>query len=510
LTNLNQSRDAADVSESLWRHRDFLRLWAADSLSQTGTQVTVIALPLLAIKVLDASPFEVGLLTTFEFLAFLLVGLPAGAWVDRVRRRNVLLAGDLLRAALFGSLPLAWSLGVLTLPQVYAVALLAGACTVFFDVAYQSYLPHLVGRDHLVEGNSKLQGTQSVAQVAGPTLGGVLVQVLTAPYAILVDALSYLWSAAWVASIRSREPVPERQPGRRLVREVREGLSFVLGHRLLRAITATTATSNLFMNVGQTALVVLLAAPTQLNLPAGTIGLFYTAAAVGGLVGAVVARRLAALVGQGPAIWIPVLLEAPFLLPLPFVQRGWQFWLAAVCFAGVGMTIVVYNITQVSFRQLLCPERLLGRMNATIRFIVWGTIPVGGFVGGVLGSTIGLRPTLWVSVAGAALAFLPVFLSPLRRMRELPTTYGAEGAAWAMMYEPAAASRPLEGAAAAGSPAASLPAAAGSPAAEPAAPAPSPVVDVVAATPSEGADPVVPGGRGPGSDRPAPRGAGGP
>lgn len=411
------------MQNTLLRHRDFQRLWAADALSQVGTQVTVIALPLLAIRLLDAGPFEVGLLATFEFLAFLLIGLPAGAWVDRVRRRNVLMITDLLRAALFGSLPVAWWLDVLTLPQVYLVALLAGACTVFFDVAYQSYLPHLVGREHLVEGNAKLQGTQSVAQVAGPTLGGVLVQVLSAPYAILLDAVSFLCSAVAIGSISSREPRPERAPDRNLVREVREGLAFVFGHRLLRAIAACTAVSNLFSNVAMVALVVLLADPAELNLSAGAIGLVFSASAVGGLLGALVARRFAGWVGQGPALWIPALAQAAAMTAMPFVQRGWQLGLLAAASVVIGIAVVVYNITQVSFRQLLCPERLLGRMNATIRFAVWGTIPIGSLAGGVLGSTIGLRPTLWVAAAGAATAFLPIFLSPLRGMRELPTTY---------------------------------------------------------------------------------------
>jgi MFS family permease len=413
---------------SLVRHADFRRLWAADGLSQFGTQVTAIALPLLVIKVLDAGPFEVGLLTTFEFLAFLIVGLPAGAWVDRMRRRNVLVATDLLRGLLFGSLPLAWWLDVLTLPQVYAVALLAGTGTVFFDVAYQSYLPHLVGRDHLIEGNAKLQGTQSVAQVAGPTVGGVLVQVLTAPYAILLDAVSFLWSAAWVASIRAREPRPERLPDRNLVREVKEGLAFVVGHRLLRAIAACTATANLFSNVAMTVFLVLLADEAQLNLSAGTIGLLFSTAAVGGLLGALIARRFAEWVGQGPALWISIGLQAPAMLAMPFVQRGWLLWLVAAGSVVTGATVVVYNITQVSFRQLLCPERLLGRMNATIRFAVWGTIPIGALLGGTLGTTIGLRPTLWVAVGGSALAVLPVFFSPLRTMRRLPTSYEPEGA----------------------------------------------------------------------------------
>ena len=411
----------------LLRHRDFLRLWAADALSQAGTQVTAIALPLLLIKVLDAGPFEVGLLTTFEFLAFLLIGLPAGVWVDRMRRRNVLMVADLVRGVLYGSLPLAWALDALTLAQVYAVALVAGVCTVFFDVAYQSYLPHLVGRDNLVEGNAKLQGTQSVAQVAGPTVGGLLVQALTAPYAILVDAASYLWSAVWVGSIRSREPRPERAPDRHLGREMKEGLAFVLGNRLLRAITACTGTANLFNNVGMTVFVVLLASASGLNLSAGTIGLLFSASAVGGLLGAMVARRFAGWVGQGPALWISVAVGVPAMLPMPFVQRGWLLWLVAAGLVVFGATIVVYNITQVSFRQLLCPERLLGRMNATIRFAVWGTIPIGSLLGGILGATIGLRPTLWVAVLGSLLAVLPVFLSPLRTMRELPTEYVPEG-----------------------------------------------------------------------------------
>jgi MFS family permease len=207
---------------------------------------------------------------------------------------------------------------------------------------------------------------------------------------------------------------------------MKEGLVFVLGNRLLRAITACTATANLFSNVGMTVFVVLLASASGLNLSAGTIGLLFSASAVGGLLGAMVARRFAGWVGQGPALWISIAVSVPAMLPMPFVQRGWLLWLVAATSVIVGASIVVYNITQVSFRQLLCPERLLGRMNATIRFAVWGTIPIGALIGGILGSTIGLRPTLWVAVVGSALAVLPVLLSPLRTMRELPTEYVPE------------------------------------------------------------------------------------
>jgi MFS family permease len=431
LTFLNQWREALLVTTeastrqpaSLWHHRDFLRLWAGDTISQLGTMITMLAMPLLAIKVLHASPFEVGLLTTCETLAFLLVGLPAGAWVDRMRRRNVLIAGDLARAVLLGSLPLAAWLHVLTLLQVYVVTLLVGVCTVFFDVAYQSYLPHLVGREHLVEGNAKLQASQSVSQVAGPSVGGFLVQALTAPYAILLDAASYLWSASWIVAIRKREPRPENGGERHLVAEVREGLSFVLRHRLLRAITATTGTSNLASSALMVALISLLASPRQLNLSAGTIGVLFTIGSAGGVLGALLARRFARWVGQGQAIWMSGFLWAPTMFIPAFVHDDWTLGLLAGGQFLTSAGVVIYNITQVSFRQGLCPERLLGRMNATIRFLVWGTMPLGGLIGGALGSWIGLRPTIVVAAITALLAVLPVYLSPLRTMRELPQTY---------------------------------------------------------------------------------------
>lgn len=413
------------MAETLWRHRDFRLLWAGDTISQFGTQVTVLALPLLAVTALHATPFEVGLLTTFEFLAFLLVGLPAGAWVDRMRRRQVLITGDLGRALLLGSLPVAAWLDILTLPQLYAVALAAGVLTVFFDVAYQSYLPHLVGVDHLVEGNAKLQASQSVSVVAGPSAGGFLVQALTAPYAVLVDAASFLWSALCVGGIRAREPRPERAPDRNLRREIGEGLRFVLGHRLLRDISGCTSTFNFFNTISGSMLIILLA--RDLGLPAGTIGLFFSVGSAGAILGAVISARTAQWLGQGRTIWLSTCVGGLFGLAIPLTQRGWTLWAVAAAGAVVSFTIPIYNITQVSFRQALAPERMLGRMNATIRFIVWGTMPVGGLVGGVLGSTIGVRATLWVGAVGQALSFLWVYLSPLRHMRELPTRPEEDG-----------------------------------------------------------------------------------
>ena len=402
----------------LWHHLDFRRLWIGETVSQFGTMISQLALPLVAILVVHATTFEVGLLTALESVAFLLVGLPAGAWVDRMRYRWVLIVNDVIRSLAIGSIPLTDAFGLLTIGQLYAVALVMSLSTVFFDVAYQSYLPQLVDRKLLVEGNAKLQASESVSQVAGPSLGGLLIQAITAPYAMAVDAVSFLWSASWVAAIRQRPPKPERKPDRHLGREMKEGLSFVLGNRLLRAIAMCTGSSNLFSSIGFAVFYLLLA--RELHVSAGVIGLITATAAIGGLLGSLLANRFAKKVGQGPAIWMSALFIAPFAFVTPFVQHDWTLGLLAVAQIFSWMFVVLYNITQVSFRQGLCPPALLGRMNATMRFLVWGTMPVGGLLGGALGSWLGVRPTLLIAAIGGALAWVPPFLSPLRRMRELP------------------------------------------------------------------------------------------
>jgi MFS family permease len=402
----------------LLSQHDFRQLYFADTISQLGTQVSLLALPLVAVLALHASTLEVGALSACETAAFLLVGLPAGAWVDRTRRRAVLIAGDLGRAVLLGSIPLAWWAHWLTVEQLFVVALLAGVCTVFFDVAYQSYLPHLVGRENLVEGNAKLESVRAVNQIGGPAAAGLIIQALTAPFAVAVDAVSYLGSALFVTGIRRREPQPERKPDAHLGREIMEGLRFVLGNRMLRSIAACTGSSNLFSSIGSAMLVVLLA--RVLGLPPWQIGLVSSVPAVGGLLGAFTATRVSRWLGQGPAIWISAAFCAPFALLMPMAQRGILLWLAAIGSGIWWYGVVVYNVAQVSFRQRLCPERLLGRMNATMRFLVWGTMPVGGLIGGVLGEALGVRPAMWIGAIGGLFSFLPVFLSPMRTMRELP------------------------------------------------------------------------------------------
>lgn len=403
----------------LWHHLDFRRLWIGETVSQFGTMISQIALPLIAILVVHATTFEVGLLTTFETLAFLVVGLPAGAWVDRMRFRWVLILNDILRAAAIGSIPLAQLLGVLTVGQLYVVAVVTGVCTVFFDVAYQSFLPQLVGRGALVEGNSKLQASESVSQIAGPGLGGLLIQVFTAPYALLIDAVSFLWSAVWVTAIRTHPPRPRRKSDRHLGREIAEGVRFVTGNKMLRAIAMCTGTFNLFNMIGFAVILVLLA--RDLHLSAGVIGALMSVTAVGGLAGSLLATRIARRFGQGPTIWGAVLFSAPLGFVAPFIHRDWRLGLYALVNVGLSASVVIYNITQVSFRQGLCPPDLLGRMNATMRFLVWGTMPLGGLLGGLLGSAIGVRGALLVAAVGGALPWLAVFFSPLRGARDLPS-----------------------------------------------------------------------------------------
>jgi MFS family permease len=403
----------------LWRHGDFLRLWSAETVSQLGTQVSQLALPLAAILVLDASAFEVAVLGGVLFLPFLLFTLPAGVWIDRLPRKPILVVADLGRAVLLATVPIAYALDALTIWQLYAVAFGVGVGTVFFDVAYQSYLPSLVRQDQLVEGNSKLEVSRSAAFVAGPGLAGVLVGALTAPYAILLDALSFLGSAGFLARIRTKEERPERAADAHLGRELVEGLRYLLGHRYWRPFAACTATSNFFSQV--TFSIFLVYAVRELDLSPQLIGFSLVPVGIGGLAGAVLANRIATRFGVGPTIIGAAALFGPAGLLVPLAPTSAPLPFLALSFALLGVAGIVYNITGISLVQTLTPERLLGRLNASRRFIVWGTIPLGALTGGVLATAFGLRTTLVIGAVGACTCFLPILFSPLRTLRAMPT-----------------------------------------------------------------------------------------
>jgi MFS family permease len=404
---------------SLLRNRDFRLLWAGQTISRAGTEVSVLALPLIAIQILDATTFEVGSLTAVETLPFILVGLPAGAWVDRMRRRRVLIAADIGRLVALGSIPIASAFASITLVHLFVVAFVTGVFTVFFDVAYQSYLPELVERDQLVDGNAKLAASESTAHVVGPGVGGALINWVGASTAVMADALSYAASFFCLIVIRTPAEVPDRgENPTSLVTDIREGLRFVWRENRIRAVAFCTATSNLFSAV--MGAVVLLLMTRVLGFSGGKIGLIFAVSGAGAVVGAVIAPWLARRFGVGRAIVLSILLGGLG----PFLVAGAAGTLAPVLIAAgfgiLGGSGVAYNINQVSVRQALCPRRLQGRMNASVRFLVWGTLPIGGFLGGALGSTIGIRPTLWVAAVGQATAFLWLLPSPIPKMRDMP------------------------------------------------------------------------------------------
>jgi MFS family permease len=406
----------------LWRQGDFLKLWSAETISQFGTQVSQLALPLVAILVLEASAFEVALLGTIEFLPFILFTLPAGVWVDRLRRRPILIIGDFGRAVLLASIPIAYVADVLTIWQLYAVGFLVGICTVFFDVAYQSYLPALVTRDQIIDGNSKLEISRSASQIGGPGLSGGLVELFTAPYAILLDAVSFVGSGLFLLRIRTEEPpveAPADGSKPSLWSELKVGLRFVLGNPNLRAQAGCTATSNFFSNVSFAVILVYLV--RELELSAGVIGIVLSIGSVGSLVAAFSAMRLSRRFGIGPTTIGVGLTWGPAMALVAFAPAGYGAipYLLAAQFV-LGFAIVVYNIIQVSYRQAICPQRLQGRMNSVMRFIVWGTIPIGALLGGALGTWIGLRETIVVGAIGGGLSFLWILLSPQRHLREMP------------------------------------------------------------------------------------------
>ena len=404
----------------LLRHRDFRLLWGGETVSELGSQVSLLAIPLLAVRTLHATTFEMGLLTAASTAAFLVVGLPAGVWVDRVRRRRVMIIADLGRMLALGSVPVAYAVGRLTLAQLFVVTLASGILTVFFDVAYQSYLPTLVGREHLVEGNAKLTGSAQVAAVAGPSAAGGLVQAIGSSRAVAVDSVSFLVSAAAIAAMRSPEPKPDVPVGGHPEASCTASPKASVSSSTVRCYgplrppppppTCSVASPPPSRSSSWCARF------THRRGSSGSSSRWGGSEACWALFAAgPIARRIggaratiAGIAGNAGALLIPLTMPGVGLLYFGF---GMMI---------VGFSVVVYNVNQVSFRQRLCPDRLLGRMNATMRFIVWGVLPIGALIGGVLGELLGLRPTLWIGAVGEFLAGIWLLASPMRTMRDFP------------------------------------------------------------------------------------------
>ncbi|GAA2265409.1 MFS transporter [Nonomuraea roseoviolacea subsp. roseoviolacea] len=399
---------------------DFWRFVWANGVTQMGTQVTTVALPLAAVLALHAGALELGLLSAAQMAAFLLVGLPAGVWVDRVRRLPVLVWSDLLRGLALVTVPLAAWAGVLTLPQLYAVALILGFGTVFFDVAHMSVLPAVVPEDRLERGNSALEVTRNVTLLAGPGVGGWLVNLLTAPVALLADSVSYLVSALLLSRVRAEERPAERpQRGeRRLRREMAEGLAFVVREPVLRRVAvggALVMAANSICAVGFPLYLV-----KELGVGPGAYGLLLSGAACGALAGAALVPWLTARFGTGTTLYGSAVLATVLYLPALATGPGWRLAFLPAAGALFGAASSVFGVAQLSHRQRVTPTHLLGRVNAAMRFLMWGAFPLGGLLGGALGERTGGYAVFAVGVAALGLAHLAVVTAPRIRTATAP------------------------------------------------------------------------------------------
>jgi predicted MFS family arabinose efflux permease len=397
------------------RNADFRRLWLADLVSQHGSRIDVLAVPLLAATTLGASVFEVSLLRTAETLPYLVLGLQVGVWCDRIRHRPVLIAADAGRALLITSIPVAALFGVLGLAQLLTVVLAAGVLRVFFDVAHQTYVPRLLPLEQLPEANARLQTNRSVAAVAGPGVAGLIVQALGNAAALAVDAVSYLWSALWLSRIATPDVLPERRE-RRLLREIGEGLRLVRGDRVLLAISLHGAVSSFFQSAHLAIVVVFLA--RDVGLSAWVIGLLGTASLTGALTAGLTARWLGERIGQARALLLAAVLFGLAYQLYPLTGRGW----ALSCYVAAGFftsfSVIVLSVFGVSFQQAVTQPDLLGRVNAISQTLVFG-VPLGSLLGGALASAFGMRATLHVAAAGVLASAAVMVFSPLRKLRDL-------------------------------------------------------------------------------------------
>jgi len=408
---------AATTPRSLWQVADFRRLWIGETTSALGSSVTAVALPLVALTGLHAGVVAVSLLSAAAWLPWLLIGLPAGAWVDRLPRRPVMMACDAVSMIPFASVPVAAYLGVLTLAQLLIVALLSGTAKVFATTAYRAFLPAVVGEEHLVEGNSRLQGGESAAQVAGPGLGGVIAQLLGAATGLVADAVSFAVSLACLRRITAVEPRPQRER-RPLRAEIGDGLRFLRGDRLLRRLTLFGGAANLALTGFGAIEVAFLV--RELRLGSAAVGGVLAATSAGGVAGAVIAPALVRRLGSARALLLCKAGTTPAALLIPLAGRGWGLVPFVVGTVVPVAGIVAGNVVSGGFFQRYVPRDLMGRVSTAMQVVNFGAIPVGALLGGQLADRLGYRAALWI-LLGGLVAATPLLVSALGRRRDLPT-----------------------------------------------------------------------------------------
>ncbi|WP_329382328.1 MFS transporter [Streptomyces sp. NBC_01351] len=411
---------------SLWRSRNFLLLLSGQSAAELGSRISGVAVPLLAASVLNASVFQISLLTFLAWLPYLIFSLPAGILADRLDQRRLMIGCDLGRMVLMGSLPIVAMVWDLRLWYLYTVVGLSGVLTVLFKVAYQAQLPRLVDADQLVDGNAKLVMSQDTAELIGPTLGGLLIGLIGATKTFFTNATAFLISAITLWLIRE-EPRPkgadeaeEEQEEKLPLRvETLEGIAFIRRQPILRKILACTTTSNFFVMASTSIEVTFLL--RELGASSWTVGLVFSISAVGGLAIGAFTNRISRRLGTARVIWMAMAIPGPLYLLMPLAPTGaWGIVLYGLGLAAFSANAVLYNVAATSYQQRITPTRMMGRVNAAFLWICYGVIPLGALTGGLLGSQLGLRPAMWICVLGTWSAALWVVFSPLRRMRDLP------------------------------------------------------------------------------------------
>ncbi|KHL01624.1 MFS transporter [Sinomonas humi] len=423
---MHPSPIGSSTAVPLTRRPAFVVFWAGQGVSQLGAQLGQLALPVLAVSLLGASEMDLGVLNAASMAAFLVVGLPAGAWVDRWFKRRTMVRADLIRMAAMLAVPLLWWAGLLQIWHLFAVATVVGVATVFFDVSYQSYVPVLVDRALVADANGKLEATAQVSRLGGPALGGFILTGVSAPLLFAGEAAGYLVSALCLLRVRDSEVKPERVEGSRLSHEIREGASFVARHPLIRRVVLSTAVGNLFSSI--TYVLMPIVVLRELGFGPAGFGTMLSIGSIGGVLGALAAPRLASRLGEGPLLPLGLMVggAAVVLFPLALASGPGPLALGLLSAGEFIMSfgVIVFNVMQVSMRQRVCPPRLLGRMNASIRCLVWGVMPIGSLLGGWLGERLGIGPTLWVGIVGQLFACVPVATGPFFRLRQLPDAQG--------------------------------------------------------------------------------------
>ncbi|WP_127354846.1 MFS transporter [Actinacidiphila soli] len=405
----------------LWQ-RDFRLLWTGETVSGLGNSITTVALPLVAVVTLHADAFAVGMIAAAVWLPWLVIGLPVGAWVDRMRRRPLMIACNLVSAAMYVSVPVAVWLHVPTLAQLIVVALACGVSVMFFNTAYHSYVPVILPNEDLLEGNAKLQGSEAATQVVGPGAAGLIAQAFGAVGGLLADAATFVVSTVCLISIRSREPAPtSAEKDSKLRDQIAEGLRFVVHDEYLRPIVTYGAVVNLGLTGYQAVQMVFLVRTVGLN-PA-TIGVLLMAGSLGGVLASFLAGPVGRRFGTARGMLVTQALTCPFALLMPLTTHGAGLLFFALGSFVLGIGIVACNIVLGSFRQSYCRPHLMGRVVATTMVINHSTIPIGSLLGGYLGDLIGPRSALWVMTGLLAPCWLILAMGPMRAHRDLPTTY---------------------------------------------------------------------------------------